>query len=81
MLQVFPQVVDIAVVSVIAVVLLKPIKIKRERFSFIHAIEVIKTPQVIFCSVLAIMMQFYMQGTVFALCSARSSISFSGTPI
>lgn len=60
------------VVSVIAVVLLKPIKIKRERFSFIHAIEVIKTPQVIFCSVLAIMMQFYMQGTVFSFTSSRA---------
>lgn len=60
------------VVSVIAVILLKPISIKRERFSFIHALEVIKTPQVIFCSVLAIMMQFYMQGTVFSFTSSRA---------
>ena len=60
------------VVSVIAVILLKPISIKRERFSFIHALEVIKTPQVIFCSVLAIMMQVYMQATVPSFTSSRA---------
>ena len=62
------------VVSVIAVILLKPINIKRESFSFKHAIEVIKTPQIIFASILAIMMQFYMQGTVFSFTSQRAKV-------
>ena len=62
------------VVSVIAVIFLEPIKINRERFSFKHAFEVIRNPQVILSSALAIMMQFYMKGTVFAFTSSRAKV-------
>lgn len=59
-------------VAIVAVILLKPISIQRESFSFSHAAKVIKNPIVIFSSILAIMMQFYMQATVFSFTSSRA---------
>lgn len=60
-------------VSIFAVLLLEPVKIKHESFSFSHVVSVIKTPSIIAVSLLAVMMQFYMQGTVFSFTSGRAA--------
>ena len=60
-------------VSVFAVLLLEPVKIKHESFSFSHVVSVIRTPSIIAVSLLAVMMQFYMQGTVFSFTSGRAA--------
>ncbi|MGN0906096.1 MAG: MFS transporter [Bullifex sp.] len=62
-------------VSIMAVIMLEPVKIKHESFSFSHVISVIKTPSIVVASLLAVMMQFYMQGTVFSFTSGRASAS------
>ena len=60
-------------VSIFAVLLLEPVKINHESFSFSHVVSVIKTPSIIAASLLAVMMQFYMQGTVFSFTSGRAA--------
>ena len=59
-------------VSIVAVLMLEPVKIRHESFSFSHVVSVIKTPVLILSANLAIMMQFYMQGTVFSFTSGRA---------
>lgn len=60
-------------VSIVAVMMLEPVKIKHESFSFSHVISVMRTPSIVVASVLAVMMQFYMQGTVFSFTSGRAA--------
>lgn len=60
-------------VSIVAVLMLEPVKIRHESFSFSHVVSVIKTPVLIISANLAIMMQFCMQGTVFSFTSGRAA--------
>ena len=60
-------------VSIFAVLLLEPVKIKHESFSFSHVVSVIPNPSLTAVSLLAVMMQFYMQGTVFSFTSGRAA--------
>lgn len=49
---------------------LKPIQLKRESFQLSHVVSTIKTPAVLVAALFAIVMQFFMQGTVFSFTSA-----------
>ncbi|MBQ0070482.1 MAG: MFS transporter [Spirochaetales bacterium] len=55
--------------SCICVAFLKPIALKHTSFSFRHIASVVKTPAILAASFFAVLMQFYMQGTVFSFTS------------
>ena len=61
-------------VAVVAVILLKPIEIKHESFSFKHALDVVKTPMIIVAALFAMLPQFYMQGTAFSFTSSKAKL-------
>ena len=61
-------------VAVVAVILLKPIEIKHESFSFKHALDIIKTPMIIVAALFAMLPQFYMQGTAFSFTSSKAKL-------
>ena len=60
--------------AVVAVILLKPIEIKHESFSFKHALDVVKTPMIIVAALFAMLPQFYMQGTAFSFTSSKAKL-------
>lgn len=61
------------VCAIIAVVFLKPIEISHESFRFSHVLYVVKKPMLIAVSLFAIVVNFFMQGTVFSFISGRAN--------
>ena len=51
---------------------LKPIQLRRERFRFSVALQTLKNPAVLAAAAFAIVLQFFMQGTVFSFTSAAA---------
>lgn len=61
-------------VAIIAALLIKPIEIKHESFSFKHALVVVKSPMILVASFFAILPQLYMQGCAFSFTSSKAKL-------
>lgn len=58
--------------AVAAVVMLEPIQLRHESFSLRHVVSIACNPSILAASFLAILLQFYMQGTVFSFTSGKA---------
>ena len=65
--------------AVFCVILLKPLSISHESFSFRHAFDVIRRPIVVVAAIFAIFLNFFMQGTVFSFTSSMAKSIGAGS--